>query len=74
MSESSPTPLEFELVRSRRTTADIVLERDGRLVVRVPETLDDDTIAAIVESKRYWIYRNWLNGANLTQLGSCESL
>lgn len=58
MVEVAETPLQYELVRSRRTTADIVLERDGRIVVRVPHHLADDAVSRIVESKRFWIYKN----------------
>jgi predicted metal-dependent hydrolase len=48
----------YEVVRSKRTTADIVLERDGRLVVRAPESTADEQIEKIVDAKLYWIYRN----------------
>jgi predicted metal-dependent hydrolase len=48
----------YEVVRSRRGTADIVIERDGRLLVRAPESVSDERIESIVEAKRYWIYRN----------------
>ena len=48
----------FEIVRSRRATADIVIERDGRVLVRVPETIPDERIEDLVEAKRYWIYKN----------------
>lgn len=47
----------YEIVRSRRATADIVVERDGRVIVRAPETIPDERIEDIVESKRYWIYK-----------------
>lgn len=47
----------YEVVRSRRATADIVIERDGRLLVRAPEWLDDERIASIVQSKLHWIYQ-----------------
>ncbi|MEW6543838.1 MAG: SprT family zinc-dependent metalloprotease [Nitrospirota bacterium] len=47
----------YEIVRSRRTTADIVVERNGRILVRAPETVTDERIEAIVEAKRYWIYK-----------------
>lgn len=58
MKKVAETPFEYELVRSKRATADIVLEPDGRLVVRVPEHLDDDSIAHLVETKRFWIHKN----------------
>jgi predicted metal-dependent hydrolase len=47
----------YEVVRSRRSTADIVVERDGKVVVRAPITLADERIEDIVEAKRYWIYK-----------------
>lgn len=48
----------YEIVRSRRATADIVIERDGRVLVRAPESLPDEWIEDMVEAKRSWIYRN----------------
>jgi len=50
--------IDFEVKRSQRSTADIIVERDGSVLVRVPETLSDDRIENLVESKRYWIYKN----------------
>lgn len=48
----------YTVVRSRRATADIVIERDGQIFVRTPESTSAGEIAEIVEAKRYWIYRN----------------
>ena len=48
----------FEVVRSRRRTADVIIERDGRVQVRVPNWVNDAQIAEVVESKRRWIYQN----------------
>ncbi|MEP7245240.1 MAG: SprT family zinc-dependent metalloprotease [Gammaproteobacteria bacterium] len=47
----------YEVVRSQRTTADIIIERDGTVLVRAPEWADDEQIAAIVASRYYSIYR-----------------
>lgn len=47
----------YAVIRSRRSTADIVIERDGQVVVRAPEWADDDCVAHIVDSKAYWIHR-----------------
>ena|SRR3569832_1075841 len=47
----------YDVIRSRRSTADIIIERDGSVVVRAPEWADDDEVASIVESKHYWIYQ-----------------
>lgn len=57
MKASKENGISYEVVRSRRSTADIVIERDGSVVVRAPEWADDDQVANIVESKHYWIYQ-----------------
>ncbi len=49
--------IEYGVIRSRRKTADIIVERDGSVLVRAPEDLSDRRIRDIVESKRYWIYK-----------------
>lgn len=49
--------ISYGVVRSRRVTTDIVVERDGRVIVRAPAALLDQDIEDIVESKRYWIYK-----------------
>lgn len=51
------TDISYEVVRSRRRTADIVIERDGRVLVRAPKTIPPERIEDIVEAKRYWIYK-----------------
>jgi hypothetical protein len=48
----------YEVIRSRRATADIVIERDGSIVVRAPETVPDERIEDMVEAKRLWIFKN----------------
>ncbi len=50
--------ISYELIRSTRRTADIVIEPDGRVVVRAPETIPAERIEDIIESKRLWIYKN----------------
>jgi hypothetical protein len=50
--------LDYAVIRSRRRTADIVIERDGSIVVRAPDHVTDERIEDIVEAKRYWIYKN----------------
>ena len=48
----------YQIKRSRRSTADVIVERDGSVLVRAPESLPDERIEDLVESKRYWIYKN----------------
>lgn len=55
---SAAKDIEFELVRSSRRTADIVIEPDGRVIVRAPEDTSPEKIEDIIESKRLWIYKN----------------
>ena len=57
MKASRDKDISYEVVRSRRSTADIVVERNGKIVVRAPATFPDERIEDIVEAKRYWIYK-----------------
>jgi len=50
--------VEYEVIRSKRKTADVVIERDGRIVVRAPKEITDERIEDLVEAKRIWIYKN----------------
>jgi len=52
-----PTP-EYRLIRSRRATADLIIERDGSVVVRAPEWVGDEQVAGLVASRLYWIYQS----------------
>ena len=49
--------LTFSVVRSRRRTADIVVERDGQVVVRAPETIPAAKIDDAVRGNAAWIHR-----------------
>jgi hypothetical protein len=49
--------IDYKVKRSRRATADIIVERDGNVLVRVPEELPDERIEDLVETKRFWIYK-----------------
>ena len=57
MKASRDKDISYEVVRSRRSTADIVVERNGKIVVRAPAKFPNERIEDIVESKRYWIYK-----------------
>lgn len=57
MSSADTTAIDYEVVRSRRSTADVIVERDGRVIVRAPEWADDRQVAEVVDNRRYWIYR-----------------
>ena len=50
--------IEYSLKRSRRKTATIYVERDGRVSVQVPESLTTEEIETLLHSKRRWIYRH----------------
>ncbi len=82
--------IEYQLLRSeQRKTADVVIERDGRISVRVPTHLSEEQADAVVERKRLWIYRNlaewrdlnatrvvreWVNGEGFLYLGASYRL
>ena len=57
MKASQDNGIAYEVIRSRRSTADIIIERDGSVLVRAPEWADDNQVANIVESKHYWIFQ-----------------
>jgi predicted metal-dependent hydrolase len=49
--------LEFTLLRSKRRTADIVVERDGQVVVRAPDHIADEAIESAVDRRAAWVHR-----------------
>jgi predicted metal-dependent hydrolase len=76
--------IEYTLKRSKRKTASIYIERDGKVSVLVPQKLTDKKIEVLLESKRKWIYtglaewhdlnagkvhRNYVNGEGFLYLG-----
>lgn len=76
--------IEYSLVRSRRKTVSIYIERDGKVAVYAPETLNKQQIEDVIESKRKWIYthlaewrdmnarkvqREYVNGEGFLYLG-----
>lgn len=82
--------IEYHLLPgSQRSTTDIVIERDGKIVVRPPAGFTPEQVDALVESKRIWIYRNlaewkdlnaaavareWVNGETFLYLGGAYRL
>src|ERR1700678_2141274 len=59
MTQRRTADIDYFLVRSKnRRTADIVVERDGQILVRLPERLPDTEVDQIVEQKRFWIYKS----------------
>lgn len=50
--------LTIEIRRSaRRKSLEITVDRQGELVVAVPDNLEDSTVARFVRDKREWVYR-----------------
>ena len=82
--------IEYQLLPgNQRRTTDIVIERDGRVVVRPPAQYKPEQVDAVVASKRLWIYRNlaewkdlnaaavareWVNGETFLYLGGAYRL
>lgn len=57
MKATEAPELIYEVIRSRRATADIIVERDGRVLVRAPQWVDDEQIKRIIAAKRVWIHK-----------------
>jgi predicted metal-dependent hydrolase len=69
MSVRKVRDIEYQLLPgTNRRTTDIVIERDGKVVVRPPEDYAPEQVDEVVESKRMWIYRNL---AEWKDLNSC---
>ena len=59
MKQCRTADIDYFVVRSKsRRTADIVVERDGQIFVRLPERLPDHDVEQIIEQKRVWIYKS----------------
>jgi len=58
MKNTQDNSIPYKVVRSQRSTADIIIERDGSVLVRAPEWADDEQVENIVESKHYWIFQS----------------
>lgn len=48
---------EVEIIWSRRQSAALELRRDGRLIVRVPQTFSEEMALKMVEKNRSWILK-----------------
>jgi len=46
-----------KLVRSKRKTLALIVERDGTLTVRVPRRMKEADIRSFIEAKQDWIKR-----------------
>lgn len=49
---------EFTLIRSRRRTVNLQIDRDGKLIVRAPYLVSEGQIRSIVEKNAEWIRRH----------------
>lgn len=57
MNSTDSDQITYRVERSRRKTADIIVERNGEIFVRAPENVGADQIAEAVRKKRYWIHK-----------------
>lgn len=59
--------LDIELIRSKRKTVSIHIERDGSVSARIPETITDEEIEKVLKSKEYQIHKNLAQWSQLNQ-------
>ena len=50
--------ISYTLTRSKRKTASIYVERDGQVSVLAPQSLTDEGVEKLLDSKLAWIYKN----------------
>lgn len=53
--------LDYEIIRSKRRTLAVTVDRSGRVIVRAPLKLPQKTIDEFVTSKQDWIKKHCLN-------------
>lgn len=57
MEKKAESEIDYKVIRSQRATADVIIERDGSVLVRAPDWASDEDVADIVASKNYWIFK-----------------
>ena len=50
--------IDIKVIKSKRKTSSIYIERDGSVSARVPETLSDNEIADLLKAKEYQIFKH----------------
>lgn len=59
--------LDIELIRSKRKTISIHIERDGSVSARIPEEISEEEILKVLKSKEYQIHKNLALWSQLNQ-------
>ena len=59
--------LEIELIRTKRKTVSIHIERDGSVSARIPEAISEEEILKVLKSKEYQIHKNLAQWSQLNQ-------
>jgi len=59
--------LDIELIRSKRKTVSIHIERDGSVSARIPDTISEEEILKVLKSKEYQIHKNLAQWSQLNQ-------
>ncbi len=49
--------LDYEVIHANRKTIGITVERDRKIVVRVPRLASEQAVSAAIESKRFWVWQ-----------------
>lgn len=50
--------IDIKIIKSKRKTISIFIERDGSVSARVPENISDDGLTQVLKSKEYQIHKN----------------
>ncbi|WP_044212107.1 M48 family metallopeptidase [Flammeovirga sp. OC4] len=57
--------IDIKLIRSKRKTISIFIERDGSVSARIPEKLSDDEVKEVFKAKEYQIHKNLAEWAQM---------
>ena len=59
--------IDIAIIKSKRKTVSIFIERDGSVSARVPDNLSDDEVNAVLKSKEYQIHKNLAEWTQLNE-------
>jgi predicted metal-dependent hydrolase len=59
--------LDIDVIKSKRKTVSIFIERDGSVSARVPETLSEEELEAVIKSKEYKIHKHLAEWSQLNE-------
>src|SRR5690348_1004823 len=64
----------YKVIRSRRRTADIVVERNGEVIIRAPAHICDARLQRAIADRELWIHRAKAEWKELNSRRVCREI